>query len=426
MDLKTIATRAINAVGDPWWSDKIAPFVWLVDGVLCLLIVNKVPYTEIDWRAYMEQIYLILTGERDYAKVEGGTGPLVYPAGHVKIFSMLYDWTEGGEDIVAAQHIFMILYLLTLAIVLYIYVKARIPPGYLILAVLSKRLHSIYMLRMFNDCFTTLFAVSAIAILCTSSIPPLTRSTIATLLFSFAVSIKMSALLYLPGAAVVMLANLKSIWACAAALSIPFFAPQIILALPFIREYPYSYVNRAFEFSREFLYKWTVNWRFLDEEMFLSKEFAICLLLAHAIILIAFVSMPGKRFLQPFMPTSLVTFIKNAFSTGGLQTRTVQHYGRYVACTIGTSNLVGILCARSLHYQFYCWFYWSIPLLLATSSMPWYICICVWALEEYSWNVFPATDTSSIFAVLSLFLIVVNNYFVSNEQLPVEDEQKAK
>jgi len=34
--------------------------------------------TEIDWTAYMEQVAQVLQGERDYALIKGGTGPLWY------------------------------------------------------------------------------------------------------------------------------------------------------------------------------------------------------------------------------------------------------------------------------------------------------------------------------------------------------------
>lgn len=33
--------------------------------------------TNIDWRAYMEQVETFLRGERNYTKIKGDTGPLV-------------------------------------------------------------------------------------------------------------------------------------------------------------------------------------------------------------------------------------------------------------------------------------------------------------------------------------------------------------
>lgn len=35
-----------------------------------------------------------------------------------------------------------------------------------------------------------------------------------------------------------------------------------------------------------------------------------------------------------------------------------------------TSNLVGILCARSLHYQFYSWYFQTIPMLVWECWLP--------------------------------------------------------
>lgn len=35
------------------------------------------PDTKIDWDAYMQQVDMFLSGERDYSKIEGETGPLV-------------------------------------------------------------------------------------------------------------------------------------------------------------------------------------------------------------------------------------------------------------------------------------------------------------------------------------------------------------
>lgn len=47
----------------------------------------------------MEEVYGYLNGERNYMKLEGGTGPLVYPAGFVYIFSALYHVTNEGTNI---------------------------------------------------------------------------------------------------------------------------------------------------------------------------------------------------------------------------------------------------------------------------------------------------------------------------------------
>ena len=35
-----------------------------------------------------------------------------------------------------------------------------------------------------------------------------------------------------------------------------------------------------------------------------------------------------------------------------------------------TSNLVGMVFARSLHYQFYVWYFYSLPFLLWTTPLP--------------------------------------------------------
>lgn len=53
---------------------------------------------------------------------------------------------------------------------------------------------------------------------------------------------------------------------------------------------PRSYGSFAFNLSREFLYKWTVNWRFIDEKTFLSPQFANGLLASHATLVLAWMA----------------------------------------------------------------------------------------------------------------------------------------
>lgn len=74
----------------------------------------------------MQQVAQYIAGERDYTKIYGGTGPLVYPAAHVYIYEWLYNVTNQGRDIPLAQIIFGILYLLTLALAMACYRNAKV------------------------------------------------------------------------------------------------------------------------------------------------------------------------------------------------------------------------------------------------------------------------------------------------------------
>jgi hypothetical protein len=65
-------------------------------------------------------------------------------------------------------------------------------------------------------------------------------------------------------------------------------AVQIAVAMQFLQYDPQAYVANAFELSRVFLYKWTVNWRFVPEDVFLTKQFALGLLGIHGITLLTF------------------------------------------------------------------------------------------------------------------------------------------
>lgn len=166
----------------------------VIDALLCCVIVKKVAYTEIDWQPYMEEVQGYLDGERDYVNIRGSTGPLVYPAGFLYVYSMLYHITTGGSNVLLAQYIFVAIYVVNLLIVLLLYRKGKnVPPIMWILLLLSKRIHSIFVLRLFNDCIAVLFGYLAIVFFTHN------RYRIGCLSYSFAVSIKMNMFLYAPG-----------------------------------------------------------------------------------------------------------------------------------------------------------------------------------------------------------------------------------
>jgi hypothetical protein len=107
----------------------------------------------------------VVDGDTDYVNLKGDTGPLVYPGGFMWIFRALRTVTGGGVDIRTAQWIFLAVYLATEAIVLDVYARTRPgPPWTVLLLAASKRLHSLYVLRLFNDCVGMLFAHAAIAL----------------------------------------------------------------------------------------------------------------------------------------------------------------------------------------------------------------------------------------------------------------------
>jgi len=96
----------------------------------------------------------------------------------------------------------------------------------------------------------------------------------------------MSVLLYIPGLLVVLFKRHGLIGTLRHMLSL--LAVQTVIARTFLRTYPREYFANAFEFSRVFIYRWTVNWRFISEETFLSRKWAYSLLAGHLFVLAAF------------------------------------------------------------------------------------------------------------------------------------------
>lgn len=68
--------------------------VWFIG-----VVVEQVTYS-FDWDAYMEEVSgVFLGGVTDYSQLKGDTGPLVYPAGFVWLYTALY-WLTGWDHTV--------------------------------------------------------------------------------------------------------------------------------------------------------------------------------------------------------------------------------------------------------------------------------------------------------------------------------------
>ncbi|MCJ1423131.1 dolichyl-P-Man:Man(5)GlcNAc(2)-PP-dolichol alpha-1,3-mannosyltransferase [Sticta canariensis] len=346
--------------------------------------------TEIDWIAYMQQVKQYLDGECDYTKIKGDTGPLVYPAAHLYIYSALYRITDGGKDTLVAQIIFAALYLGVLSLVMACYTMAKAPAYIFPLLILSKRLHSIFLLRLFNDCF----AIGALFL----SVYAYQRRiwTVGSVTYSWAVGTKMSVLLAAPAVFSILLLSLP----LRRALNAAFLMVQVqfTIAFPFLPVNGYGYIGRAFEFTRQFLFKWTVNWRFVGAETFLSREFSLVLAISNlSILLLFFVT----RWIRPTglsLPALLSTIFK-PLSSQAQQHMSLRITPSFILTTVLSSLSIGMLCARSLHYQFFAYIAWSTPFLLWRSGMHPSLIYTIWAAQEWAWNVYPSTKISSVVVV---------------------------
>lgn len=135
--------------------------------------------------------------------------------------------------------------------------------------------------------------------------------------------------------------------------------------------------------------------------MFLSRTFSIALLVAHGALLTVFLatrwlrpsgaSLPGA-FQQLFRPPPKTVRARIASKVTP----------DFVLMSVLSAMIVGCLCARSLHYQFFAYIAWSSPYLLWRSGLHPVLVYVVWAAQEWAWNVYPSTSASSMVVVGSL------------------------
>ena len=187
---------------------------------------------------------------------------------------------------------------------------------------------------------------------------------------------------------------------------------QVVLGYEFLGTHARSYLGRAFEFSRQFMFKWTVNWRFVGEDAFLSKPFSLALLGAHVVLLLAFLH---SRWLRPAgIDLSGVKRMLLSPPTEQTQHRISRNVTpEFVLTTMLSAMMIGCLCARSLHYQFYAYIAWSTPFLLWKAGLHPVVVYAIWAAQEVAWNVYPSTNASSLVVVGCLAAAVGSGWLAS-------------
>ncbi|CAE7574839.1 ALG3 [Symbiodinium natans] len=320
-------------------ASKWALLVLLADAVLTAAVVAKVPFTDIDWESYMAEVDFVLAGQYDYQEITSPNGPIAYPAGFVWFYGALR-WAR--LEVRQVQALFAVIYLGMMVVLHQIYHHAGAPLWVFALCVLSKRVHSVFVLRLFNDAVAQFFCYAALLLFLQR------RHLMCSLSYSLAVSIKMQPLLICPVVGLCLVAS--GGWSHALLCIACMLALQLVLAVPFLHANAPAYLGRAFGGPGDLQPAWSVNWRFLPEALFSRKELSILLLLVHVLL--------------------LLWFAQVRWIDGGFLSRTIRKW-RCSACLSDqsvvamwfTCNFIGIACLRTMHFQYLVWYFHTIPYL---------------------------------------------------------------
>jgi len=238
---------------------------------------------------------------------------------------------------------------------------------------------------------------------------------------------------------------------------------QAILGAPFLLTHPTPYFLRAFDLRRSFTYKWTVNLKFLPEEVFLSPELSVGLLLATVATLGLFaykwieaVRQQERRLVQLQQRSHEQKQYNGSEKQPQKQQQKQKQQNRsrsrsrnrpgentpsppraggfsslhsmtqplplplslpnprlsvhFILTTLFTSNLIGIAFARTLHYQFYAWYFHQLPFLLYHAAVPGWAALVTMAVVEGCYLTFPATAISSGALCIAHALLLVLLY----------------
>ena len=143
----------------------------------------------------------------------------------------------------------------------------------------------------------------------------------------------------------------------------------------------------------------------LPESVFLDKRFSSLLLIG---MLTTLVLLFHHRFLRS--SGGLVAFLRSQYPLAKKPaSRSKPLSPAFITTVMFTTQFIGILFSRSLHYQFYSWYFLTIPFLLWTAFPLWewpLPQVVLFAAIEYCWNVYPATAISSSI-LLSCHLLIL-------------------
>lgn len=156
-----------------------------------------------------------------------------------------------------------------------------------------------------------------------------------------------------------------------------------------------------------FTYKWTVNWRFLPEDVFVSRHLALLLLFGHLCFLVLFLD---KHF-------NIVGTFRAVLHKPFAIYEPFPIRSEVIVTSMFVINFVGIVFSRTMHYQFYSWYYPTLPYLLWKCNLPLLLRVKALILSEYAFNTFPSTTPSSLALTLTNVFVLLTLYFTEDQNL---------
>ena len=86
-------------------------------------------------------------------------------------------------------------------------------------------------------------------------------------------------------------------------------------------------------------------------------------------------------------------------------------------------NILGILCSRSLHYQFYTWYYYSLPFFICYGQLT-VLRLLLFLGIEWVYMTYPPTWISSLSLQLFHLLLVLRVWLVVEKTTPAAHLQR--
>ncbi|RZB49000.1 Dol-P-Man:Man(5)GlcNAc(2)-PP-Dol alpha-1,3-mannosyltransferase isoform B [Glycine soja] len=126
-----------------------------------------------------------------------------------------------------------------------------------------------------------------------------------------------------------------------------------------------------------------------------------------------------------FMRMKFALFLSSSFSkkVGKSSSSSLRILNKeHIVTTMFVGNFIGIVCARSLHYQFYSWYFYSLPYLLWRTNYPTLLRLILFVGVELCWNIYPSNSLSSVL-LLCLHLIILLGLWSSPPEYPYEENK---